>query len=1469
MSTLPLLLVHGPAAAARRETLVTTAGAAAEWRIVDSGADLAAAVAASPQRLRVTVAGELLLGPRWLARLLDAAAQLPAGHTLSTLGNRDPRCAPVLADQPLPVAGAATLDGGCWLWSDRQLLPVPADAGSGLALWPAGTTSAAPRLLATTLYAADPAAALVVPDWPADPRERAPEPLWAPLAKQLIDLPADAALPAPGLDDRPVVLHLLHGWGGGAERWVLDLAQTDRARHHLLLKAVSDPQRRQHGEALLLCDARAPQRLLRQVRLEPPIANLESHHPQHLAAVRAVVADFGVQQLWVSSLIGHALDVLQLGLPLRWIAHDYFPFWPVLHVDFGQHQRAFDRAAMWQDLALVGERGALKAETAESWWSRREQVIGSLLRTAATELVAPSQSVLDNLAVVAPALTALSRRVIAHGTDIAAQPPTVPPQRPRPRILVPGRINGGKGEELLAAALPALTAVADVYLLGCGAAGMRFFGQPGVHVELEFERTQLPASIARIAPDFALLPRTVAETFSYVLSELWALGVPVLGTALGSLAERIRDGHNGWLCAATPLALSARVADLCAQPAELARVRAILAAQPVRDLAAMGADYGPLLPMHATQPAPAATERTLLDRVAGASAAAAGVRLQLELDAQRVAAVAAEVEVQKRGEWAHGLSRQLEERTRWAQSLNSDLELARARLSALDAEFQQRSSELTQAHAVLEQQREALSHEQAVSAERARQLQEAVGRVDGLQRWLATAEADRDVARGQVAELLASTSWRMTAPLRWVIQGARRVREALAFRLRSGRQLYRRGMSSLRQRGFGPTLKRVLRGAGQPPAAPPQTAPLAAADQAFVPFSMDRSGGAPRVSIIIPVYNKFAYTEACLRSLARVVEPVAFEVIVVDDGSSDQTWPNLQRIGGIVAERNPQNLGFIGACNRGAELARGDYVFFLNNDTQVQDGFLSELLKVFESRPDAGLVGSKLVYPDGRLQESGGIIFSDGSGWNYGRFEDPAHCHYNFVREVDYVSGAAIALPRALFWQLGGFDPHYAPAYYEDTDLAFKVRARAGRKVYVAPRSVVVHFEGVTSGTDTASGIKRYQVVNQAKFLDRWAAELKTHPAPGTSILAARNHRVHRRILIIDACTPMPDQDSGSLRMYNLMRLLLEAGHAVSFFAENRGWHAGYAEALQDLGVEALFHPHMPEAPEFFRQRGAEFDLVIVSRHYVLETYLPLVKSHCPRAQLWFDTVDLHYLRERRAAELAQDAAALRRAAVTQAQECALMRQCDLTLVVSTVEVEILARECPGIRVEILSNIHDIPGRRKPYAERRDLFFVGGFQHPPNSDAVQWFVARAWPLIQAAKPELKLHLIGSKTPPEIRVLASDQIIVHGFVQDIEPFLDGCRLSIAPLRYGAGVKGKVNLSMSYGCPVVATPVAVEGMHLRPGADVLVAEDGPGFAAAVLALYDDPNLWTALSDAGVANVTAHFSLDAARQVLKSLL
>jgi len=259
------------------------------------------------------------------------------------------------------------------------------------------------------------------------------------------------------------------------------------------------------------------------------------------------------------------------------------------------------------------------------------------------------------------------------------------------------------------------------------------------------------------------------------------------------------------------------------------------------------------------------------------------------------------------------------------------------------------------------------------------------------------------------------------------------------------------------------------------------------------------------------------------------------------------------------------------------------------------------------------------------------------------------------------------------------------------------------------------------------------------------------------------------------------------------------------------------------------------------------------------------VRQHAPQAKLWFDTVDLHYLREERLAALEQSSRLAEVAAATKQQELSVIAACDLTWVVSPVEQALLAQTLPDAQVAILSNIHEPLDHTTGYSEREGLLFVGGFQHPPNVDAVTWFVQEVWPLVHAQAPDMKVRIVGSKMPDTLRALAGPGIEILGFVQDIDPLLAQSRISIAPLRYGAGVKGKVNQAMSHGLPVVATPAAVEGMDLKHGEQVLVADTPETYAQEIIRLYTDRVLWQHLVNGGKANVAKTFSRDVAREEL----
>ncbi|RPH91391.1 MAG: glycosyltransferase [Chroococcales cyanobacterium metabat2.561] len=612
------------------------------------------------------------------------------------------------------------------------------------------------------------------------------------------------------------------------------------------------------------------------------------------------------------------------------------------------------------------------------------------------------------------------------------------------------------------------------------------------------------------------------------------------------------------------------------------------------------------------------------------------------------------------------------------------------------------------------------------------------------------------------------------------------------------------------------------------------------------------SSDAPLVSIIIPVYNQFAYTFNCLESLSvNLSSDLAYEVIIVNDASTDETLEQLATlVKGIKVLTNAENSGFIRSCNYGASQAKGQYLYFLNNDTRILENCLESLLKLIVNNPQVGAVGSKLIYANSKQQEAGGIIWNSADGWNYGRLDSPEEPEYNYVRPVDYCSGASLLVPTELFKQLGGFSQDFIPAYYEDTDLCFAIR-ELGYQVLYQPQSNVIHYEGITSGTDLSSGIKQYQVINQTKFREKWSKVLTKHLDNDANNVpkAARRLQGKPTILVIDSYVPLYDRESGCVRLLNILKLLLNLGYSVIFFPDNGYPEQPYTSVLQQLGIEVIYGTAQRyNLEEKLIKYLPLIDGVWLCRPELCDKYMDLIRLKT-KVPIIYDTIDLHFLRLKRQKDYLDPSYQNTSWSWETYQKLELnyANQAEATVVVTEDEKQVLSSL--GVKnVWVIPNIHEeiSLSEKVAFDQRSGLVFIGSYNHPPNIDAVKWLCLEIMPLVWVSRPDITVNLLGSNLKDEVKELASDQVIVTGYVPEVEPYFQKSRIFVAPLRFGAGMKGKIGQSLSLGLPTITTKIGAEGMGLIDHQDVLIADTAEEFAQAVIELYDNRELWQKLAN-----------------------
>ena len=901
-------------------------------------------------------------------------------------------------------------------------------------------------------------------------------------------------------------------------------------------------------------------------------------------------------------------------------------------------------------------------------------------------------------------------------------------------------------------------------------------------------------------------------------------------TVTGSVLSAL-DGSDG----ATPPSASAE------------RPRARAKRPPARSffIARDGAEWGPaagLSPMYlvalasnAALPA-AAHDSTLAD---------CGLQLLADFE-RRGAGAALELEHQ-RDELGEQLSRERHEWELLRAKHAAEVDVARkeAEVAGQQAEFTRRQAEAARKQVDVAQENVHATQRRAdIASEKAEAERK---EIDKLAARVATLESELDTTRRALARVEGSVTWHLFMSVRTKMFGA------------LGGEGSRR--THAMQRALRIVGRAFLRGGPRPFLA-------TGSDEFAVAFpEFDH----PEVSIVIPVYSGAELTKACLHSIRDKTGDTSYEVILIDDTADAATKRLLAKVRGARIVVNPSNLGYLRSINRAASYARGNWLVLCNNDIEVGDGWLSEMLACGESSPDIAAVTPKYLYPDGSLNEAGAILWRDGTGHNYGRGDDPADHKYQFRREVDYGSAAALMV-RAEFWRLvGGYDERFAPMYYEDADLCSEARER-GLRVLYEPAATVTHLEGGAAGTDIAFGPKRYQEINRPKFTDKWREHLEREQLDSGigNVRRASNRTTGPHALILDHRVPMCDRDAGSVRMMAMIRVLQELGWRITFFPDNVEATPPYARELHKLGVDVWSWP-VDIAAEL-SAIGPELSLVITCRPQGTSRWLDLLREHAPTVPIVYDTVDLHWLREARRAAIADPERQVTigpRASVLREIELALVRATDATLVATEEERAQVEADVPDACVRVVPMIHDLKPDVPPAEDRSGVLFVGGFEHPPNTDAALRLVREVMPTVWRELGPVPVKIVGSSPPSELKALASDEVEVTGWVHDLQPLLDQARALVAPLSYGAGMKGKVTQALAAGLPVVTTTIGAEGLARVSGEHMLIADGDDELAQHVIRVIQDPDLWQRLSRSGQQLAAERCSPELLRRRLTELL
>lgn len=587
----------------------------------------------------------------------------------------------------------------------------------------------------------------------------------------------------------------------------------------------------------------------------------------------------------------------------------------------------------------------------------------------------------------------------------------------------------------------------------------------------------------------------------------------------------------------------------------------------------------------------------------------------------------------------------------------------------------------------------------------------------------------------------------------------------------------------------------------------------------------------PGLSIVVVGSPQFRDSYNCIRSIVASRGLRDYEIVFVNvTGTTDVAIAPLVIGGGIRFVSTPRPAAALAAYRMGLSLSRGERLLFLGHVVSVAPDAIVALSETIDALERPALVAPRLIGRDGRLIEAGAVLGPLAARQPVGQLELATASRYRVLRESDDVPSQAFMVDRTTLDSVGGFEGLDEVGEFGMADIALRLKQAHGSVVVQGFADVVVSGEALLGPAIDNRG--------RRNFVARWHSVL---PPVSVEVVSPRRPRA----LIVDERLPDPNRDAASSAMLSHGQALVDVGFQVEFVPidPDLSRHDD-GRSLFVRGIEA--HLAAEGAEALLRARSGQFDLIYLHRLSVAHRLISVCRETQPRAKLVYSVADLHGLRVQRHAKILGDEALQKEGEVLEEAERRCLAASDVAVTHSTHEAHWIQREVPGLNVVRALWSYRVNPAPAPYIDRSDFAFIGSYLHAPNIDSVRHFLSAQWPQLHDRSGGAGFEIAGSHLELGDFDAVAGRVLLRGHVADVRAYLSRIRVMLAPLRFGAGVKGKVLLSLAEGVPCIMTETAAEGIDFpQEIRNELIAQDDSDFIEKATRIYNDGLLWSSVS------------------------